>query len=152
MFQKGFYSRMKSWKEILRIRVRLADRQQVQGKMGRAVMLGFTGTCESMAFNGKVLEGGIDTQIQLEGEPLHLSARYIMRGTDLSGRPCSIFIENNGIAAEDGRIQTKPRIFTDSDALSYLETAELRGSVSDGDQPGDVDIVIEMADSEEEQI
>lgn len=151
MFQKGFYSRMKSWKEILRIRVRLADRQQVQGKMGRAVMLGFTGTCESMAFNGKVLEGGIDTQIQLEGEPLHLSARYIMQGTDLSGRPCSIFIENNGIAAEDGRIQTKPRIFTDSDALSYLETAELRGSVSEGDQPGDVDIVIEMAGTEGEQ-
>ncbi|HCE74419.1 MAG TPA: hypothetical protein DEP67_08350, partial [Lachnospiraceae bacterium] len=79
-------------------------------------------------------------------------ARYIMRGTDLSGRPCSIFIENNGMAAEDGRIRTVPRILTDSDALSYLETAELRGSVSDGDQPGDVDIVIEMADSEEEQI
>ena len=143
---------MKSWKEVLRIHVRLTVTQQVQGKMGRAMMLGFTGTCESAVFNGKVLEGGIDTQIQLEGEPLHLSARYIMRGTDLSGRPCSIFIENNGMAAEDGRIRTTPRILTDSDALSYLETAELRGSVSDGDQPGDVDIVIEMADSEEEQI
>ena len=142
---------MKSWKEVLRIHVRLTVRQQVQGKMGKAVMLGFTGTCESVVFNGKVLEGGIDTQIQLEGEPLHLSARYIMRGTDLSGRPCSIFIENNGMAAEDGRIRTTPRILTDSDALSYLETAELRGSVSEGDQPGDVDIVIEMAGTEGEQ-
>ena len=66
---------MKSWKEVLRIHVRLTVRQQVQGKMGKAVMLGFTGTCESVVFNGKVLEGGIDTQIQLEGEPLHLSAR-----------------------------------------------------------------------------
>ena len=143
---------MKSWKEVLRIHVRLTVTQQVQGKMGRAVMLGFTGTCESTVFNGKVLEGGVDTQIQLEGEPLHLSARYMMQGTDLSGTPCSIFIENNGMAEEGGRIRTTPRIFTDSDALSYLETAELRGSVSDGDQPGDVDIVIEMAYLEEEQI
>ncbi|UOK60971.1 DUF3237 domain-containing protein [Paenibacillus sp. OVF10] len=61
------------------------------------VMITFTGSVTGKYFEGTVLGGGVDTQIiGKDAGPHTLSARYMLQGTDNSGRSCKIYIENNG--------------------------------------------------------
>ena len=48
--------------EILRIKVYLTDNIVTKGGADTAVMLPFTGECDSPLFKGKILPGGVDTQ------------------------------------------------------------------------------------------
>lgn len=114
--------------EILRIMARLEEIIEVTGKTGCARMIAFTGEAEGPYFHGKILPHGVDTQKVMEGKPLQLSARYMLEGVDANGTPCRLFIENNGEETSEG-LFTSPRIYTDSEALSWLEEAELTGSV-----------------------
>lgn len=95
----------------------------VTDTLGRgATMLPFGGSVSGKYFNGKILPGGIDTQISASGETL-LSARYMLEGTDIDGRRCKMYIENNGLInpTEGGPLfRTNPKIMTDSPALSFL--------------------------------
>ncbi len=115
--------------EVLSIDVIIDDSHDVAGKVGNARMISFHGESNCDNFKGKILPGGVDTQKYYENGEKTLSARYILDGKDFTGEHCRIFIENNGIIAEDGSITTKPVIFTDSEALKWLETANLMGSV-----------------------
>lgn len=115
--------------EVLSIDVIIDDSHDVAGKVGNARMISFHGESNCDNFNGKILPGGVDTQKYYENGEKTLSARYILDGKDFTGEHCRIFIENNGSIAEDGSITTKPVIFTDSEALKWLETANLMGSV-----------------------
>lgn len=115
-------------RNIMNIHVVLDESREVNGVNASACMIMFHGYVESELFTGKICPGGVDTQLQNSGEVRSLSARYILTGTDYTGATCSIFIENNGVVADDG-IVTTPRIITDSVALAWLETARLVGHV-----------------------
>lgn len=118
-------------KEVLTFEVEITGVDEVKGSQGEAVMIHFIGSSDCAMFHGKILPGGVDTQKQMNGELRTLSARYILEGTDCEGQSCKIFIENNATIGKDGQIEdTVPRILTDSKALSFLETANLRGTIS----------------------
>lgn len=119
-------------REILRIHVLCTHSELVRGGQADAAMVFFEGEADSPYFRGRVLPGGCDTQ-RKAGERFRLSARYILEGTDAEGRPCRIFVENNGEASEppaDGVLHTRPLVLTDSPALQWLERASLRGTVT----------------------
>lgn len=115
--------------EVLTIHVALTDTQTVLGGRGSACMIAFTGTAEGPQFRGRILPGGVDTQIERQGRRT-LSARYLLEGTDDAGNPCKVFIENNGtVLPEEPSICTTPTILTDSPRLQWLESATLSGTV-----------------------
>ena len=118
-------------KEELTINVRITGVNEVKGYAGTARMILFDGDVSCDNFNGKILPGGVDTQKEIPGEPFKLSARYVLEGTDRDGKACHIFIENNGELSEDGSLHTIPKVFTDSEALSYLENKDLSGTIED---------------------
>ncbi len=93
-------------------------------------MVLFNGFAEGDFFNGTIIPGGVDTQKCLPDGSGTLSARYILKGTDYEGKECSVFIENS---ADLGSVDTRPVIVTDSDALSWLNNADLTGKMSFGE-------------------
>lgn len=114
--------------KILDIHVQIDEYLEVTGHTASAGMLPFHGHATSPYFNGIICSGAVDTQIKKNGQEKHLSARYMLKGTDLTGTECHIFIENEGTLTE-GEIITTPKIITDSKNLSFLETASLQGRV-----------------------
>lgn len=129
-------------KDILQIIVCLEEIIEVKGTSGSARMIAFTGEADGPYFKGKILPHGIDTQKATKGNPMQLSARYMLEGTDYTGKICKIFIENNGI--ENG-VETRPKIYTDSIALAWLEEAVLVGSI-EGCGKNQIRIRIQQAD------
>jgi len=83
--------------------------------------ISFSGICDNEYFKGITLDNSVDTQIIGPDGKTTLSARYILSGTDLTGKKANIFIENNGYIDESGIIKTTPKIITDSNALKWLE-------------------------------
>lgn len=90
-------------------------------------MVLFGGYCDEKLFQGKILDGGVDTQI-IDGSTT-LSARYMLQGRDESGAECKIFIENNAVFHQEEDIATTPYIITDSENLKWLERARLQGEL-----------------------
>ena len=126
---------------VLTVDVVLDEIIEVNGSRGKAAMILFHGESDCENFKGKVLPGGVDTQKEPVGEKRLLSARYVLEGKDNAGKECRIFIENNGVVGESGAdIKTTPVIYTDSEALKWLETADLYGTVQG--RPGGVLISI----------
>ena len=117
-------------KEILTVEVSLDKVYEVNSPEGSACMILFHGESDCENFKGTVLPGGVDTQKQPTGGVRSLSARYILEGTDYTGEPCHIFIENNGTITPDGQMKTKPVIYTDSKALSWMMSADISGTVT----------------------
>ncbi len=105
---------------IITINVTTHQAQSVQGTDSGVVMIPFSAEAVGDYFCGKTITDGIDTQYTAKGS-LTLSARYMLEGTDSNGKKCRLFIENNGISLDS----CKPKIITDSEALSFLENAEL---------------------------
>lgn len=121
-------------KELLCLSIRIDQYIEMQGNTGRVRMICFHGEVKSELFEGKVMPGGVDTQIKEHGKDNYLSARYVLEGADYTGKSCRIFIENNGWDLENGDpIQTYPKILTDSAALAWLEEASLCGTVRETD-------------------
>lgn len=117
--------------EILTIKVCITNVIEIKGKTAEAVMIAFDGTCDCENFKGKILPGGVDTQKEFYPEKRTLSARYMLEGVDKEGKACHLFIENNGTANTDSMVEkTTPRIITDSSGLSWLETADLSGTIT----------------------
>lgn len=110
--------------EILTILISIMGMSHVEAGGEAVNMIPFGGEAVGPYFQGKVLPGGVDTQ--MKG---NLSARYMLEGTDCDGQPCKIFIENNG---KFGEPYTHPTILTDSKALSFLNGAELLGKLDGG--------------------
>lgn len=90
--------------------------------MPGVTMVPFTARAEGV-FCGETLGQCVDTQIT-DADGFHFSARYMMEGTDQTGAPCRLFVENNGSDLAD----CHPRILTDSTALRYLNDAALTGA------------------------
>jgi hypothetical protein len=103
---------------------------QLEGDAGGVVMIPFGGTAKGGIFSGIVRPGGTDTQtVDLNGVR-HMSARYMLEGTDSAGEKCLIYIENNGHFPKDAPMpfKTVPTFRTDSKALGpYLHRYAFRG-------------------------
>ena len=106
------------------------DISELHTPVGDGSMIPFSGTAEGEIFHGIVRPGGVDTQrVNLAGAR-HMSARYMLKGTDSAGEPCQIFVDNNGWYV--GRVpmpfQTVPTLWTDSKVLApYLHQNKFRG-------------------------
>ncbi|MBQ8613177.1 MAG: hypothetical protein IJ416_03060 [Ruminiclostridium sp.] len=107
-------------KLIMTINVTTYEAQVLDGQASRVVMIPFSAIASGEYFAGKTVAKGVDTQITTKNG-FYLSARYMLEGTDFSGKKCRLFIENNGTSLEN----CKPEIHTDSDELAFLENAEL---------------------------
>lgn len=99
--------------------------------VGYVKMIPFKGTAQGKLFTGLVEPCGVDTQITNQNEVRHMSARYMLTGTDFKGQPCRIYIENNGYftGGETPRpFRTVPTFYTDSNALApFLHTNRFVG-------------------------
>ncbi len=116
--------------KVLEFKIELDEIYEVNGSLGNVAMILFRGICESDIFQGKVLPGAVDTQVQRNGADKIISAKYILEGTDQLGCKCRIFVDNCGTVRNGtSLLKTKPMIMTDSVALKWLETANLSGSV-----------------------
>ncbi len=126
------------FEEVLTVHVQLNETIELDNNEGDSVvMITFNGNATGNYFNGKIQEGGVDTQIINKSCDRHtLSARYIMEGTDYTGTPCKIFIENNGNAKSDSKgvlFQTYPKIITNSEALAFLNDASFVAEAVEGE-------------------
>ena len=120
----------KTFKEVLTIKVEITAVDEVLGRGKVVRMIHFGGSVDCDNFKGIILPGGVDTQKDFEGESFKLSARYILEGEDREGKKCRIFVENNGEGFDpNGENYTMPTIVTDSEALAYLENANLKGTI-----------------------
>jgi len=107
-------------KLIMTINVTTFEAQTLEGQYSRVVMIPFSAEATGEYFNGTTITSGVDTQITTK-DGFSLSARYMLEGTDRRGRKCRVFIENDGTSLDDCR----PRIFSDSEELAFLEKTEL---------------------------
>lgn len=126
--------------EILRIQIQLGETLALDSPTAGVRMIPFTGFCESTVFKGNVLPGGMDTQMFPTPDRGTLSARYMLEGVDETGQNCKLFIDNSAVMQAGRETVTFPRIKTDSEALRWLETADLQGRI-EGRENG-LDIVI----------
>ncbi len=113
-----------SKKLVLTINVRTYVAEVLESDSARVVMIPFDGEAVGEYFSGKTVGQSVDTQIA-NGGNYSLSARYMLEGTDFNGKKCRLFIENNGASMDN----CKPIIYTDSNALSFLENTELSSVV-----------------------
>ena len=112
--------------KIMTINVNITGMQRVSTSKKTVTQVLFDGTAEGEYFNGTILPGGVDTQINVP-EKGTLSARYMLEGTDNSGDTCKMYISNDAI--QNCNITT-PQILTDSENLRWLNEAELRGELT----------------------
>ena len=98
-------------KEELTINVDLTETHEVVGTQGKSLMVLFSGYADCENFKGKILSGGVDTQLVSKDFAHTLSARYTLEGKDCDGQNCKIFIENQGTVENDGTLVTTPNIY-----------------------------------------
>ncbi|MBQ8108176.1 MAG: hypothetical protein IJ129_05460 [Ruminococcus sp.] len=111
---------------IMTINVKTFEALEVRSSASKVVMIPFCAETEGELFTGKTIQNGVDTQYTDAQGRWTVSARYMMQGHDLTGAPCRIFIENCGTSLDD----CVPRIVTDSPALAYLQSRQLRAKVT----------------------
>ena len=109
---------------IIIINVTTYEAKMLEGQNAKVVMIPFSAIASGEYFVGRTVANGVDTQITTKNG-FSLSARYMLEGTDRSGRKCRLFIENNGTSLDN----CIPRIYTDSDELSFLENETLTANV-----------------------
>ena len=115
---------------IMTIYIEITATHGLSGDDVSVNLLYFHARAEGRLFNGETVTDGIDTQVFDKGQ-FSLSARYMLEGVDFEGNKCRVFIENNGTTLDNCR----PRIYTDSKAISYLCNTELTAkgeTVGDG--------------------
>ncbi|MCR5789142.1 MAG: DUF3237 family protein [Lachnospiraceae bacterium] len=119
------------WRELFTLFINCYDVHEVccDGIKYRQIL--FDGTAEGEAFTGKILPGGVDTQIEYPDGTGSLSARYMLEGTDRAGNFCHMYIDNRAGLGED---LTEPHCFSDSKELAFLKDAALRGRMIQDDK------------------
>ena len=96
---------------------------------GEVVIIPFSGTVTGELFQGRVLPGGVDVQTVDQNGVRHMSARYLLEGTDKTGQPCRIYVDNNGWFTGEMVMPflTIPAFRTDSQSLAdYLHSNKFR--------------------------
>ena len=103
---------------------------QLKGENAEVVMIPFRGTVKSDLFSGIVEPCGVDTQVVNAAGVRHMSARYMLTGTDSDGQEAHIYVENNGWFSGEFHMPfaTVPTFYTDSRVLApYLHTTRFVG-------------------------
>ena len=127
-------------KLIMEVYVELEPEKVVEltGPSCKVKMLPFVGTVKGEIFNGVVAPGGVDTQVTNAVGVRNMSARYMLVGTDKAGKPCHIYVDNEGwfTNGEQPRpFTTVPAFLTDSEALApYLHQNKFRGEGHPGEK------------------
>ena len=107
--------------EILTIHALLGKASMRHEGLYNIMTIPFTGQADSRYFRGTIQPGAADVQKRRLHLPVRFVADYTLKGTDLEGQACTIHIVN---VFEGGKWQ--PTIRTDSQALSFLQSASLR--------------------------
>ena len=96
--------------KIMTINVNITGMQRVSTSEKTVTQVLFDGTAEGEYFNGTILPGGVDTQINVP-EKGTLSARYMLEGKDNSGDNCKMYIyfEKISICTPFSTIVNSPR-------------------------------------------
>jgi hypothetical protein len=92
-------------------------------------MIPFTDAVKGEIFNGRILPGGVDTLTVDQNGVRHMSACYMLEGVDKAGKPCKIYIDNNGWFTGEMAMpfKTISTFSTDSKALAaYLHSNKFR--------------------------
>ncbi|MCF0112269.1 MAG: DUF3237 family protein [Erysipelotrichaceae bacterium] len=110
----------------------------------------FTGGVTSRLFTGTIRPGAADVQITNAAGIRHMCARYVFEGTDYTGKPCHIFVDNNGYFTENPipkPFRTCPVFITDSEALQdYLHRPHFRAE----GHPYEGGVIIKVFDTDKE--
>ena len=112
---------------IMTLDVHITQVLETCSPSGTARLVLFDGTAEGPLFRGRILPGGVDTQLERPDGSGTLSARYMLEGIGLDGQPARVFIENRAVM---GQSETAPCLRTDSPALAFLERMPLKGELS----------------------
>ena len=106
----------------------------LKGENAEVDMIPFKGRVKSGLFSGVIEPCGVDTQVVNAAHVRHMSARYMLTGTDPEGKPAHIYIENNGWFDDLHKsmpFHTVPTFYTDSAALApYLHRNQFTGEGS----------------------
>ncbi len=119
-------------KMVLDIRIEFnGPSVQMKGENGEVLMIPFKGFAEGGIFRGVVEPCGVDTQVVNAAGVRHMSARYMLTGTDAAGEACHIYVENEGWF-DGGDVtmpfRTVPVFMTDSARLApYLHRSRFVG-------------------------
>ena len=104
---------------------------EFEGPLGHVKMIPFTGTVDCPLFKGVLAPCGVDTQVTDQNDVRHMSARYMLVGTDADGQECHIYVENNAFFTGGERprpFRTVPTFLTDSARLApYLHANRFVG-------------------------
>ncbi len=125
--------------EILRLHIRIMGVDSVCGETRAVNLVSFGGNAESELFRGEILPGAVDTQTVTPDGKTHLSARYMLAGTDSDGNPCRVFVEN---ILCPGERTTTPVIVTDSPVLRKYESVPLVGYMENS--PSELTIIVKV--------
>ena len=93
----------------------------LESEVGTARMIPFSGTVSGPLFQGIIEPGGVDTQITNAADVRHMSARYMLTGTDHTGSPCHIHVQNEAWFTDGARPRpwhSVPTFIADSKALA----------------------------------
>lgn len=87
----------------------------------------FTGYCDTKYFRGAITPEGCDAQEYCAETGVKMRAEYTLKGLDISGESCSVHIVNQRVGAE-----WKPTVQTDSEALAWMNDADLTAVLEGG--------------------
>ena len=117
---------------VLKIKIEAnGDAAHMVCERGEVLMIPFRGYVDCDLFHGIVLPCGVDTQVVNAAGVRHMSARYMLQGTDADGQESFIYVENNGWfddAAKSMPFHTVPTFYTNSRKLApYLHRSQFVG-------------------------
>ena len=72
---------------------------ELESELGHVKMIPFSGTVSGALFQGVIEPCGVDTQVTDAAGVRHMSARYMLTGTDYMGASCHIYVENDASAS-----------------------------------------------------
>ena len=108
-------------KEVLTITVFVTGYEvRKEEENSRTVAILFTGYCDNPLFHGVILPGAEDVRVSENDVEVTVRADYTLEGLDRLGQKCQVHIVNQCIEGE-----WKPTICTDSEALAFLNSADL---------------------------
>lgn len=122
--------------EIIRLLITVLGFTSVSNGTETVNMVQFDGKAVGEYFSGEILPGGVDTQTYTPSSGC-LSARYMLKGIDMTGDSCIIFVENH---AKAGEAITQPRIVTNSKSLAFLNRSPLTGRIITGENGLEISI------------
>ncbi len=113
-------------REIINVDVKLTGHKLTRKGRYTKLVLPFEGTASSKWLYGTIEDGANDTQERKGYKPICFKADYVISGKDYLNAPCKVHVVNQN----DGT-GWKPTVETDSEALSFLNSADCDAVLED---------------------